>query len=495
MAFEPYKIYKRPSQDNDDLSEIFRTILVHPNWKGNIQVDGLKNDVVQECLKYLSDVFNSNFSHDSPNAFTITDHIDIHGGCCRDSILHRPIKDIDLSVDLHSLHLHASKCENVNCKLRKNWKEEDYISVRYPKKKNPIATPYPSVPSLDNVDAILHGYLLSTRIINTRWLLKTLKQDKNFNKYCSSIKGPNVRANTLVTHQIYFKNGVDIDIMDCSSFITEYTEFNKETWITFKWPITHELHARMADATFNSLFIPISSIVGVDIKQWGKYVVDPYTKYKMARRNYIKRTNENFIVSAIKDLQTGVVRAYKASEATKKPRYGNQKGTGQSELIIFRTIKNVSKLKGRNIIYIDTELQYSIQRGIYLFFDPKELMKEQTKHGDGLDSVLHHIFNHNYFRKIDDDTVIAIYHLFRYNSYIYWYYLNKDIFRSKVDKLLETSSKRASTLWQRIKETASSRIEYYQEGGPIVSPMKYIRDPPKKYEAKNGKCVFKIKYN
>eukprot|EP01084_Bolivina_argentea_P155952 271747_1 len=94
-AFVPYIIYKRPAQDNESDNDDF---------KGNIQVDGLKNDVVQECLKYLSDVFNSNFSHDSPNAFTITDHIDIHGGCCRDSILHRPIKDIDLSVDLHSLH-------------------------------------------------------------------------------------------------------------------------------------------------------------------------------------------------------------------------------------------------------------------------------------------------------------------------------------------------------------------------------------------------------
>eukprot|EP01084_Bolivina_argentea_P155951 271744_1 len=472
-----YKIHKRPAHDIDD-DEV--------DQKGG----GLKDSVIQECLKYLSYVFNNNFSHKSPDPFRITDHIHIHGGCCRDSILGNTAKDIDISVDLHSLHKHASQCRNMACKLRANWrgKHEKYVSIN----KN----------RLQDVTNVLKTYLVSEDIINTGWLLKTLKKDKYFSKYCKSIHGPNERGLTLVTYQIYFNNGVDIDIMDCSSYIDPgghyNVEFDEYMWHTkdFCWPITHKLHAKLADATFNSLFIPISKIIGVPFKEWGNHVIDPYIKYKMARFNITdlyNKTQEKFLVSAIKDLQAGVVRAY-TSDELKQPHkdysYKHPSHTGQTELIIFRTIKNVSKLlkhqvTGTKIIYIDAELQAQIHQNIDSFFDPKRLLraKEHTNHGDALDKILWHLLNHNYFKKIHNNIIIAMYHLFGYDYKVFNYLHKDNQFKIKLQKFLHRKDlpKRSKILWKGIIHTAKASMDFY------------LKDPYfKPTEIKTKTCTFKI---
>eukprot|EP01083_Nonionella_stella_P022119 61148_1 len=466
------------SEDQDDDNFPRSNDNIDNDQKVSYVKGGLQNEAVQQCLEYLTDVFNNNFNHNQPNALNISEYINIHGGCCRDVILNNPIKDIDLSIDLNGLHKHAKHCHNKRCKLKLNYL--DNLAV-YETMNGDILYTASGSPYLKNSKDLLHGYIMSDKIINAKMLLKALKTNKDFNKHCSSIKGPNVRSPLLVTHQIYFKNGVDIDIMECSSYLTTREFLDEFSWTSNCWPITHELQARLSDATFNALFIPISAVVGVHLSKWSKYVVDPYDKYKMARpvkhnEMIYGRKWEKFIVSGIRDLQNGVVRQY---DVYRYMRSQCGQGNGQWELIIFRTIKNVHKLNGAKFIYIDEELQQDVTSKYSEWFTQTNMTKK-TKHGDGMDSILHHAFNHNYFKTVDeDDIIIGVFHLLMYDQNICNFYAQNKKFKRRLDNLLPKLPKRASCLWQRMKET--------------VHLLKDADDKkPKKYKCKYMKCTLEI---
>eukprot|EP01084_Bolivina_argentea_P278315 475381_1 len=80
---------------------------------------GITDEQLKPCLSYLRDVWNNYFNEN------ICKFIYIHGGTLRDLINKKPVKDIDLTVDLHKIHYHAidakKECQNKNCQILNNF--------------------------------------------------------------------------------------------------------------------------------------------------------------------------------------------------------------------------------------------------------------------------------------------------------------------------------------------------------------------------------------
>eukprot|EP01084_Bolivina_argentea_P278314 475380_1 len=77
---------------------------------------GITDEQLKPCLSYLRKLWNNYFNE---NIFKF---IYIHGGTLRDLINKKPVRDIDLSVDLHKIHYHAKKeCRNKNCQILNNF--------------------------------------------------------------------------------------------------------------------------------------------------------------------------------------------------------------------------------------------------------------------------------------------------------------------------------------------------------------------------------------
>eukprot|EP01084_Bolivina_argentea_P286251 491026_1 len=445
----------------------------------------LDNESIQFCIKLLTGALARRFNHCK---FDINEYIYIHGGACRDAILNRGrgIKDIDLSVDLNKIHQHAiSCCKREECVLYKQWydygqnayelwdvversafckqmfeqamKSERYKRTACFSNKDRVKNPEQCYDTELIIGSVLHEYVNSDVIINTKYLLKQILKDTTFKRYCKEIVGPKWKTIEVSTYTIFLENGVDVDIMDCSCFSSHQeaasiiqsrmhfaemrtiapiaphvnSEKNKleiEYEQRNAYPLTHKEHAKRCDCTFNALYIKLSSVVNINsTSEWYDYVIDPYRTMNRADAD----------INAINDLHQGIVRPYRDaalwdSNDTRENSsllgsIASNAKSGQAEFLIFRTLKNAYKLKDRPLpISISKRYSYVLKASYSQWFNVKHLMQEfvynkkEEKDETKLERVLRHTLIHNYFRngKIPLEYVIGIYHMLSYDSFL-----------------------------------------------------------------------------
>ena len=538
--------FKKDDDDDDkkqdlDLEEINYKPILDNNKKlkksSKTKPKKLDKQSIIDCVKLLSGALSRQFNHDS---FDICKYIYIHGGACRDAILNRGqgIKDIDISVDLNKIHQHAVLCNSEQCKLSKFAKSKQYRenitdiwetltkrSVVYQ-----IETGYsfnPIVPSPEerygyqlSVGTILHEFIYSDNIINTKYLIKSMQNDEEYNRLFDKMDGPKPKTIDVSVYTIYLKNGVDIDFMDCQSFCSWRAAAtickDRDNWIDKKngdnikiidkirsltgfdslayklddeykdisiqdlpieladiYPFTHKEHAKRSDCTFNAVYIKLSSIVNeeetCDPQTWYNLVIDPFEKAERADKD----------IRSIKDLEECIVRPYKdaafwdmssndplQSSSLMGTILSNAK-SGQAELLIFRVIKNTYKLhKLQKPIKIGKRYTEVMLESYPLWFNVDDLIhqtvynKKNKQIETALDKVLRHVFAHNYFigGKIPIEYVIGVYHLLQYDYILVKEYNKNQVFKTQLEEAVEQY--KGQKLWNQILQCGSEANRY-----------------------------------
>eukprot|EP01083_Nonionella_stella_P061932 161183_1 len=499
----------------------------------------LTNEKIKQSVRILSDALSARFNH---SGFDINEYIYIHGGACRDIVLNKAdnIKDIDLFVELNKIHIHASECKHYGCVLSSayNTNKHAYEAIwkmctqsfiwrhgREHKQQGGVLQKHHNPEERKGIEllvmSICHEFVTSDCIINTKYLLKEAIKDTMFTRDCRTIKGPNPKSLNVVTYTLHLKNGVDLDIMDCSVFISYYHavqilryfhqrhEYLKEVneykhkapSPRFVYPITHEDKVKYVDCTINAICIKLSSVIGVDVRQWQQHVMEPYSQIKTCHKS----------MDAINDLRQSILRPYYDSEraresfkcvicckgirscllcwrdsdelmelafhdvARSESILGSVSSTaesGQAELLIFRIMKAAHKLKDQvKPIKISSKYCDVMENTYAMWFDANKLLngvqynKSKGKEENKLDAVLRHVFNHNYFRngKIAQSYVVGIYHILKYDKQLVEYYDQYEAFRSKLDEAVQRYD--AQTLWNEIQKCAKSNATFYPMDG------------------------------
>eukprot|EP01084_Bolivina_argentea_P136819 240972_1 len=407
----------------------------------------LTNELIKDSVKILTDAFSSQFNHGGAESFDINDYIYIHGGACRDILLnnHEKIKDIDLSVDLNEIHKHAAKCDNIQCTLANayNNHKNKYVEIWkmylrsvpiWKRSRSRIHNPEERESIELLAMSILHEFVISdSGIINTKYLLKNILTNQNFVENCDTIIGPKSKTMNLLTYTIYLRNGVDLDIMDCSIFISYYQSLQMLKKLNdiksgkvveeqiekrvksasekhsncFLYPITHSEHLKYVDCTFNAIYIKLSSVINTNINTWKNKLIEPYEKIEESHND----------INAINDLKQSIIRPYYDSarnvECTDKRiasegilgSIASNVDSGQAEFLIFRIIKNSFKIKDSpKPIYVSSKYCDVLNETYYRWFNVDKLNNEfvynknSQKYENKLEKVLRHTFAHNYFK-------------------------------------------------------------------------------------------------
>eukprot|EP01083_Nonionella_stella_P237180 832297_1 len=425
-------------------------------------------DPFARTVKYITDALSNKCSH---TGFNINEFIYIHGGACRDAVIKpdRHPNDLDLQVDLHELHQHAMKCTYPGCKLAKRHKryrmEYYYTPLHKDKKKD----------SKELDSGYFKRYFTSLVIINARYLLlEILNKDAEFKKHCQKIEKPKKHGDTIFTYKFVFEDhvedvDVEIDFMDVACYFSTNNDRairnlkvrNKPYYV-----ITHPFSLQRADCTFNALYIALSDIAEssknyiLPYKEWGQVVKDPCREYKDKYGKF----------SALSDLKKGIVRRMYIEFATETRT--DDLDPDQAQFLVFRTLKNAFKLFSTgdyDTIYIHEQLQNADTGN---WFKPNQWEKDRKrdqkgddkkkKKGGQLDAVVRHAFRHNYFKKMDDSFIAAVYHMLGYDSLFFFYYKDEEgtpCFRKAVRKARKNKSKypRANTIWKCMTQNIKRR--------------------------------------
>jgi len=119
----------------------------------------------------------------------------VHGGCCRDMFLGKVPNDVDLDLDTQKLQGLASECQDNKCALKKFYdaNKDEYVKIG----------------AMPDFEERLSAWMISDKVINTRYLLKSINEDERV-----SGTRDNSKRKYVITFLIFCKNGIDIDIMD-----------------------------------------------------------------------------------------------------------------------------------------------------------------------------------------------------------------------------------------------------------------------------------------
>eukprot|EP01083_Nonionella_stella_P127086 384924_1 len=430
----------------------------------SLECDPEDIDRFARAVQCITDVLGKACNH---TGFNVNKYIYIHGGACRDSVIkpEREPHDLDLQVDLHELHRHTDQCESSLCRLRKHY--ECYRNEYYYKSNKGVSK------ELDS--GYFKRYFTSLVIINARYLLlEILNKDAEFKKHCQKIEKPKKHGDTIFTYKFVFEDhvedvDVEIDFMDVACYFSTNNDRairnlkvrNKPYYV-----ITHPFSLQRADCTFNALYIALSDIAEssknyiLPYKEWGQVVKDPCREYKDKYGKF----------SALSDLKKGIVRRMYIEFATETRT--DDLDPDQAQFLIFRTLKNAFKLHSTgnyDTIYIHEQLQNADTGN---WFKPNQWEKDRKrdqkgddkkkKKGGQLDAVVRHAFRHNYFKKMDDSFIAAVYHMLGYDSLFFFYYKDEEgtpCFRKAVRKARKNKSKypRANTIWKCMTQNIKRR--------------------------------------
>eukprot|EP01084_Bolivina_argentea_P146954 257190_1 len=147
----------------------------------------------QEAINIIGNALKKQFNCSNCN---ILNCIYAHGGCCRDLYSDQNINDVDLILDTQKLHLAVQSCKTDKCKLKEfyNKNKDEYMRIH----------------KLKRFDVELREWMTSEKIINCKYILN---QIKNHN---AIIRTDVFERHLYVLFKIFCKNGIDIDMMDCS---------------------------------------------------------------------------------------------------------------------------------------------------------------------------------------------------------------------------------------------------------------------------------------
>eukprot|EP01084_Bolivina_argentea_P133057 234800_1 len=392
---------QRPKDDfkNTEALDVYQelSLYIGDYETDNNKAKGLKDSEVMAAIQCMAKIC-SPFDH---NNFKVLHYFHIHGGTPRDLITGKPIKDIDLIIDIHGLQSHARNCQSKQCLLSKHLRSN--------------INEYYRIMKIENEQQRNNEYIISDKVINGRLFFNYFKQQTTSkNSFIKSTTGPIKRGANLFLYQMVFDNGIDFDLVDCTYYGT--SDRRRSTYWThqvlaldFIYEVTYEDHCKRVDATINALSIHLSDIIGVSMKKWINYIYDPFGKERQ--------------FTAVSDIKNRIIRAYGnylySLAKTEK---------GQGEMIIYRTIKNCTKFKGGGPIYLSKKMRTSGNN--YKEWFNTDMIKKQE-----YQRVIRHIFGHNYYKKqgVTEDLVLSVFHAFWYDGAIFAMYKHNELFRLEIN--------------------------------------------------------------
>eukprot|EP01084_Bolivina_argentea_P161758 281553_1 len=456
-----YKIHKRPKDDDSDDEEL----KANPRQQYKNDNDGIQitfSDIYEErsntkqltrgnkrlnkqdlmnSIQYFANIFSS-LNH---SGFNVLSYVHIHGGTPRDILTNKPVKDIDLIIDIRSIQLHAKQCKNYNCILSKHYQQNKNEYTRIKKTKDNFG----SVSQWEKEMETNGEFLSSKKIINCKYFVDIIEKHmkSNQNKMIAKIKRI-PKSKTLPLYQIFFNNNIDFDMVDCSFYgvsigtIQRQMPWNGNQFQTDEiWPFSYEQHVVRSDCTFNGLSIIVSDIVGIPMNQWKNKIHDPFAANTMLG----KLAKSNRYQNAIHHLLNRQIIGYINKSNVNFLTLTLTMQVGQVEMFIYRLIKNCTKVGGnaQDPIYIDINLISAIWLNYSKLF---VRLKDKSYY----ERFIRHIFAHNYYKKqgVTEDLVLSVFHAFWYDGAIFAMYKHNELFRREINVAVKKYNKQA--FWNKL---------------------------------------------